>query len=100
MDVKLWLEIIALAVVFGTSLFSIHRSIQSQFTKIKDELNANHHVIDVRLTKIESTVSPYAQNISVLQEQQRENTIKIAELMALHDAVARLDRQIEALQKR
>lgn len=103
MDMQTWLTLGGLVVtivsMFGGMLWALGRSIQNQFAALNKTQTQNYHSIDVRLTGIETTVSPYAQHIANLQRQQSDNIIKITRLEGLEDKIARLERQVETLQK-
>ena len=104
MDLQTWLTlgglVLTLGSMLGGMLWALGRSIQTQFTTLTKSQTENYHSIDVRLTGIETTVSPYAQHISTLQKQQSDNIIKITKLEGMEDKIARLERQVENLQKK
>ena len=100
MDLNTWLALGGLLLSLGGMFWRLSKSIQSQFTELTRAQTENYHSIDVRLTGIETTVSPYAQHISLLQKQQSDNIIKITRLEGMDDKINRLERQIEALQSK
>lgn len=93
-----WLQLAGFALTVFGGLWALNKSIQRQFTEMQETQQKNHHETDVRLTRIDTTVSPYAYDIQQLKENQQKNMIQIAELKGLDNRVMKLERQVETLQ--
>jgi len=101
-DYKLVLEVAGIALGVGTAVgagcWAIMRSITAQFTRLGAKQQEYFHVTDVRLARIETTVTPYAVELEEIRKQQLKNITEIAELRSMKDELLKHGRQIEFLQ--
>lgn len=104
MDLNSWFALagllLTLSGMMGAMFWKLGANISSEFKALNKAQTDSYHAIDVRLNGIEITVSPYAHDIATLKKQQSENMIRITELKAMEEKIARLERQMEAIQRK
>ena len=104
MTPEFWVQIVALVVTlfisFAGAIWVGGIYFSKQFKDIRERNSLEFTDIKVELTRVSTTVSPYAQDIARLTAQQQQNSLFVAELKGLLPRVDSLERQIETLQQR
>lgn len=103
MTPDLWIQLVAIVVTllisFAGAVWVGGIYFSKQFKDIRERNSLEFTDIKVELTRVSTTVSPYAQDISRLTTQQQKNSLDIAEIKGLFNRISSIERQVEALQK-
>ena len=104
MTPEFWVQIVALVVTllisFAGAIWVGGIYFSKQFREIRDSNHQEFTHLKLELNTVSTTVSPYAQDISRLTNQQQTNSLDIAALKSLGTRVDSIQRQLENLQKK
>lgn len=104
MTPAIWVNVAAIVVTllisFAAAIWVGGIYFSKQFKEIRERNSLEFTDIKVELTRVATTVSPYAQDIARLSTQQQRNSLAIAEMRSWGDRLASLERQMENVPRR